>query len=70
MGTKTKTLNDYLPAGELMVAIFPDPETRPSRRWLYQQVEKGNIPHEDKGVMLFDPVAVRAALVGKGLIAA
>lgn len=47
----------------LRAAIWPDPESRPSRRWFLELKAKGLVPFVRIGRRIFfDPAEVRAAL--------
>lgn len=47
----------------LRASLWPDPESRPSRRWFLELKSQGHIPfHRIGRLIFFDPAEVRAAL--------
>jgi hypothetical protein len=60
----TNTLPEgLLDAEELLKAIWPNPESRPSLRWLRKQQSSRTLPYVKCGrLVYFDPAKVRQAL--------
>ena len=55
----------------LLSDLFPDPEDRPSPRWLRYQMQRGLVPYFKIGRLVrFDPAMVREAFTQNCLVCA
>jgi hypothetical protein len=61
--TITSTPEGLLTAEELLKAIWPNPKSRPSLRWLREQQSRRTLPMVKIGrLVFFDPAKVRQSI--------
>ena len=59
----TQVQSKLVGSAKCLEMLFPDPESRPSTRWLDTQRKRGRVPFLRAGrLIFFDPVKVREAL--------
>lgn len=63
MDTQSNTPEGLLTADELLKAIWPNPQSRPSLRWLRSQQSRRTLPYVKCGrLVYFDPAKVRQSI--------
>lgn len=61
--TNTNSPEGLLNAEGILNAVWPDPSSRPSLRWMREQQAKRTLPYVKCGrLVFFDPAKVRQAL--------